>query len=103
MRAFTIILCATLLLGAEPEPSPMPTELGQSPVPVASMEQSVSPTSAKPAVRPRATPTPNPYAILAKAREVFHAHERPRYVVYTLERREWINDFPDVDNSYTWR
>jgi len=103
MRVFTAVLCTALLLGADPEPSPMPTELGQSPVPVASMEPSVSPASAKPAVRPSATPTPNPYAILAKVREVFHAHVRPPFVVYTLERREWINDFPNVDNSYTWR
>ncbi len=77
MRAFAVVLCAALLLGAEPEPAPSPS--------------------------PSATPKPNPYAILAKARDVFHAHVRPPYVVYTLERREWIDDFPDVNNSYTWR
>jgi len=90
MRPFVVILCAAILLGAEPEPSPSP-------------EPAASPPSAQPSVRASARPTPNPYAILAKAREVFHAHVRPPYVVYTIERREWINDFPDAGDSYTWR
>ena len=48
-------------------------------------------------------PTPNPYAILARARDVFHAHVRPPYVVYNLDRREWIDDRARGDLSYTLR
>jgi len=69
MRAFAVVLCAALLLGAEPEPAP----------------------------------SPNPYAILARARDVFHAHVRPPYVVYNLDRREWIDDHARDDLSYTLR
>jgi hypothetical protein len=103
MRAFIVVLCAALLLGAEPEPSAAPNEVAASPSPLVTVEPpSLAPAPA-PSVKPSATPTPNPYAILAKAREIFHAHVRPPYVVYTLERREWVDDFPDVENSYTWR
>src|ERR1700693_2676941 len=37
---------------------------------------------------PSPPPTPNAYAILARARDVFHSHVSPPYVVYTLERRQ---------------
>jgi hypothetical protein len=39
--------------------------------------------------------------ILARAKAVFRAHERPKYVVYTLVRRDTHNAVPDLANSYT--
>jgi hypothetical protein len=78
MRALGILLGATMLLGAEPVPS-------ESPV-------------------PRPTPAiTDPYLILSRAREIFHAHARPAFITYTLERREWFDEQPDADDSYTWR
>jgi hypothetical protein len=39
--------------------------------------------------------------ILARAKAVFRAHERPQYVVYTLVRHDTRHDIPDFENSYT--
>jgi hypothetical protein len=41
--------------------------------------------------------------MLAQARATFHAHERPRFVAYTLARREFTYDIPDFENTYTVR
>jgi hypothetical protein len=101
MRTLIVVVCAALFLGAQPEPSPVPSEVAETPFPVVSIEPSVPPAVAVPAPGP--IRTPNPYAILSKGRDVFHAHARPTFIVYTLERREWIDAFPDIDNSYTWR
>jgi hypothetical protein len=40
-------------------------------------------------------------AILARAKTVFHAHVRPPYVSYTLERRDFAFGELDLENTYT--
>jgi hypothetical protein len=39
--------------------------------------------------------------ILARAKAVFRAHDRPQYVVYTLDRHDTRYGVPDFENSYT--
>ncbi len=39
--------------------------------------------------------------ILGLAKAAFRAHERPKYVVYTLVRRDTHDNVPDLENSYT--
>ncbi|MBV8749021.1 MAG: hypothetical protein JO103_04850 [Candidatus Eremiobacteraeota bacterium] len=56
--------------------------------------------SPEPAPSPPPTPTTGEQ-ILARAKEVFRAHARPPYVVYTLVRRDKHNGEPDFENSYT--
>jgi len=42
-------------------------------------------------------------AMLARARATFRAHERPRFVEYTIARREFMYDIPDFENTYSLR
>ena len=56
--------------------------------------------SPEPAPNPPPAPTTGEQ-ILARAKEVFRAHARPPYVVYTLVRRDKHNGEPDFENSYT--
>lgn len=47
---------------------------------------------------------PGPLAgdqLLARVKSVFRAYPRPRYIAYTLVRRDRHNELPDVENSYT--
>jgi hypothetical protein len=46
---------------------------------------------------------PSGEEILLRAKAAFHAHARPPYVVYTLERRDRHNGIPDLENSYELR
>lgn len=41
--------------------------------------------------------------MLARARATFRAHERPRFVAYTMSRREFERDIPDFENTYSVR
>jgi hypothetical protein len=45
----------------------------------------------------------NADAILARVKAEVRAHPRPPYVVYTLVRRDTLDDIPDLLNSYTLR
>lgn len=92
IRAFAVALCAALLVGAEPEPSP-------SPVPSEAAETAATPAPSATSLRLLT----DPYAILSRARDAFHAHLRPPYVVYNMDRRVWVDDQPDGQDSYTWR
>jgi hypothetical protein len=42
-----------------------------------------------------------PEQILGRAKAVFRAHARPPYVVYTVVRRDFHSQMPDLENSYT--
>ena len=93
MRALAALLCAALLLGAEPQPAPS-TEPPATPQDAAS----VAPGTDAMTVRP-----PDPYFILQSAREAFHAPGRPPYVVYNMKRVVFLDDQPDSDDDYTLR
>ena len=81
MRALAALLCAALLLGAEPQPSAAPSSAVVFP----------------------AMQATDPYFILQRAREVFHAHVRPPYITYNMRRVVWIDDQPDGDDGYELR
>ncbi len=46
---------------------------------------------------------PSANAILARVKAGLRASERPAFVAYTLVRREYLDNVPDFNNSYTLR
>ena len=62
---------------------------------------------ATPTAAAAATATPafikDPYEVLRRARDAFHAHDRPPYIAYNLERSVWIDDIPNGDFGFMRR
>lgn len=67
----------------------------------AAIAQSASRTQS--ALMPSDSTPANANAILARVKAGLRSHERPPYVVYTLVRREALDNIPDFLNSYTLR
>ncbi len=80
--ALGITFAAVLPVGSARAASPVPTHVA-SPAPV-----------------PSATPLSG-LSVLRNARAAFRTIVRPKYVTYTMQRDEWLDDFFSPDGSYS--
>lgn len=105
-----LVLAALFAAMQTSDPEPSSTPLPEPAVTTAPAELPTATEMPTPAPEPTATPLPtpapvatDPYFILQRAREAFHAHVRPPFIAYNMDRMVWLDDQPDGGDGYTLR